>query len=138
MNLNGPTEMDLDLSLTAYRLVYHEINTSQGLQQCSTYTYTSAFHAYQVYSCPVPNLCFIKSRKRLYATVRLKLSLTQERMGIPVWKKFCCCSIPIACLVLGILGVIGSIYAITNSIAWINSKKTSPPQYMAPELQREC
>merc|ERR1712032_199836 len=44
-----------------------------------------------------------------YATVSLKHSLTQEKMGIPVWKKCCCCSIPIACLVIGILGVINSI-----------------------------
>ena len=44
-----------------------------------------------------------------YATFSLKHSLTQEKMGIPVWKKCCCCSIPIACLVIGILGVINSI-----------------------------
>ena len=37
-------------------------------------------------------------------------------MGIPVWKKCCCCSIPIACLVIGILGVINSIIKLYNAI----------------------
>ena len=42
-------------------------------------------------------------------------------MGIPVWKKCCCCSIAIACIWIGILGVIYSIIKLYNAIHFQDS-----------------